>query len=40
MEIIFQNEQKGILKEFTASGIRVPFGDDLGPSFYYKLDRK
>lgn len=40
MEIIFQNEQKGILKEFTASGIRVPFGDDLGPSFYYKSDRK
>lgn len=37
MSITYCDEEKGLLKEFTASGIRVPFGKDLGPSFYFKV---
>ena len=36
MSIVYQNENTGIIKEFTAGGIRVPFGDNLGPAFYIK----
>lgn len=35
MSLIMQNE-KGMIAEYIASGIRVPFGKDLGPSFYIK----
>lgn len=40
MEIIYSNKSRGLLKEISAGGVRVPFGEALGPSFYYKTDRK
>lgn len=40
MEIIYSDKSCGLLKEISAGGVRVPFGEALGPSFYYKTDRK
>lgn len=40
MEIVYQNEASGLLKQIRAGGVTVPFGDQLGPAFYYKTDRK
>lgn len=40
MEVIYADNKKGILKEISANCVRVPFGDNLGPSFYYKQNGK
>ncbi len=36
MNIEYSKTRPGAISSFCANGINVPFGDDLGPSFYYK----
>lgn len=40
MNIVYSNKEKGTIKEITANSVCVRFGDDLGPSFYYKNNGK
>ena len=40
MDIFYSDKQHGILKEITANSVCVPFGNNLGPSFYYKDNGK